>query len=257
MTSRDIDPPRFGTTTEPPWELWLGHDLEQFFSFFTEIHYAAMGGLSPDVLDQLNTVRRWTVYQLRQLQLPDVLADAADEAFADLQQLTDPSVITDKVKWRKRRAVARTCEVLMQLTRAHVPSHHRRYYDFGVMLRQINALAVMIRTASELPPWVEEGWPGLPARYRTELRRACATLVSFVHDRGPTNAPDPAHQDLDAVFDTLAGHLGTWLAEQGEPDDRFLGHVQIAGHAAGIFGSARAALQSTQDRPPHRRGERL
>ncbi|WP_131741671.1 hypothetical protein [Actinomadura roseirufa] len=186
--ARDIDPPEGVAPPEPPWELWLGHDLEQYFGFFTEIHYVASGEFPDEVLDQLATVRRWTVHQLRQLRLPDVLVDAVDDAMADVRPLTAPSVITDHERWRRRRAVGQTFELLTQLTRAHVPPLHRRYYDFGVMLRQITTRAVMIRTAPGLPDWVGEHWPGLAGRYRDELRRECGTLVSFVRDKGPERA---------------------------------------------------------------------
>ncbi|WP_158581571.1 hypothetical protein [Actinomadura spongiicola] len=243
---RDIDPPEDGTDAEPPWELWLGHDLEQYFSFFTEIHYVALGGFPDGTLDDLATIRRWVVHQLRELRLPDVLVNAVDDAVADVRPLTDPSVITDRERWRKRRAVGATFEVLLQLTRAHVPPRHRRYYDFGVMLRQINTRVTLIRTAPALPSWVEEGWPNLAERYRDELRRECATLASWVRDKGPGNSADPAQSSLDGAFDALADHLESWLAEENEIDDVFLERLQTAWRRSGLLGSTRTARDITR-----------
>lgn len=245
-TFRDIDPPSGGPEAEPPWELWLGHDLELYYLLFTEIHHVALGGLPDEALDGLATVRRWVVHQLRELRLPDGLVDALDDAAADIRPLTDRSVITDRERWRKRRAVGATLEVLIQLTRAHVPPRHRRYYDFGVMLRRINTHITLIQTVPSLPSWVEKGWPRLAERYRDELRRECTTLVSWVRDKGPGNAASPAQRGLDVAFDVLADHLESWLVEDNEIDDAFLEGLQTAWSRAGLLGSTKTAHDTSR-----------
>jgi hypothetical protein len=240
-TDRDVHPPVVASP-EPPWELWLGYDLEQYYEFFAEIHFVAADAFPDEVIAQLDVVRDWMVFQLRQLRVPDLLIGAAEQAAVEVRRWTDVSVFADKALNRRRQSIRDTFELLMHLTCAHVSADRRRYYDFGVMIRRVSACVVMDRQVPDLPSWAHEGWPGLAGTYRRELRRSCATLVSFVRDDGPDNRPDPALHLLDTDFRTLADHLASWLETEDPPDLRFLGLLQAASYRAGLLTSAKNAL---------------
>jgi hypothetical protein len=244
---RDINPPSQPARADPPWELLLGNDLEQCYSYFAELHFVFLGGLPDRLIDELTVLRRWMGDRLRELGVPGLLVDAADHAVAGIRQWTHPSVFTDKALNRRRRSIRDTFELLQQITRSHVRPDRRRYYDLGVMLYRVNMCVILDRTAPGLPLEVHQAWPRLPQVYRRELWRSCATLVSFVRDEGDTNRPDPALRDLDAEFHALADYLEPRLAEMGPPDEELLERLHTTGYSAGLFTSAKIAMEHLRD----------
>jgi hypothetical protein len=239
---RDIEPPEAAGSGGARWELLLGHNLEQGYELFAELHFVFSGVLSDEVIERLDGTRRWMSARLARLGVPSMIVEAADHALANVRRWTQPSVFTDPDLNRTRRAIRDTFELLMQLTRAHLEPSRRRYYDFGVMLRRINALTVMDRDTPALPPDVHLRWPGLTERYRAELWRTCAELASFVRDEGPDNRPDPALAELDAAFRDLADYLEVRSTGDSQTDDEFLERLQAISFAAGLAFSAKAAL---------------
>jgi len=250
LSRRDIDPPEASGQPELSWELWLGYDLEQYYEYFTEVHFLVIDAFPDKVMDELTVMRRWMAFQLRELRIPELLIDAADNAAADIRRWTDISVIADGALKRRRNAIRDTFELLLQLTRAHVRRNRRRYFDFGVMLRRVNACTIMHLTTPTLPRAAHRAWPGLDEEYRAELWRSCSTLVSFVREDETINPTDPALSAIDAKFRALADYLESRLADERPVDEDFLEHLQAATFSAGLSESVKAAARLLrQERP--------
>ncbi|WFE97522.1 hypothetical protein [Micromonospora sp. WMMD987] len=237
---RDLNPPT-AAAPEPPWELWLGFDLEQFYEIFGELYYMAFT-LPPEAVEELGTVRRWSVYHLRQLRVPGMLVDAADHAVRDLVAWTQPSVLADRPASRRRRSIRDTFELLIHVTGGHLRPDRRRYYDLGVMFHRLRMCLDAERLRDEWPDWVHRGWPGIVEVYRDELNRSARVLIEAVAE----NDVDPALHELDDAFRALAVRL-----EAGAPpDDELLRLIATVTHVAGLLNPSVGGLSS----PPRRSG---
>jgi hypothetical protein len=228
MTGRDLTPPVQPAQEQPVWELWLGHDLEQFYEYFLEPFFQTPGTFPDETIERIRVLRSWTEHHLRLIGIPDILISAADRAVADVRRRTR---VTDSASRRKLRSVADTFEVLLQLSRSHIAPRRRRYFDYGVMLRRISFCELACRLLQD----AEDKVLALNEAYRREHRRVCAALVSFVREDETDNPFDPELHDLDARFAEFADYLATWLEHDVEPDDTFRERLGAAENAARIL----------------------
>ncbi|BEL05610.1 hypothetical protein Q0Z83_038010 [Actinoplanes sichuanensis] len=222
---RDLNPPT-ALSPEPPWELWLGFDLEQFYEIFGELYFVAFA-LPPETVEELGTVRRWTVHQLRQLRVPTMLIEAADYAAGDLTTWTRPQTMVDPSLNRRRRSIRDTFELLIQITGSHVRPERRRYYDLGVMFYRLRMCVDVERMRDAWPDWVHHGWPGIVEVYQRELARSARVLIDAV----AADDADPALHELDDAFRTLT----TYLETDVPPDDELRSRIATAAQAAGLL----------------------
>lgn len=236
---RDLDPPA-ATSPEPPWELWLGFDLEQFYEIFGELYFVAFT-LPPETVEELATVRRWTVHHLRRLRVPGMLVDAADHAAQDLITWTQPRVFADPSLNRRRRSIRDTFELLLQVTGGHVRPERRRYYDLGVMFHRLRMCVDAERLRDAWPDWVRQGWPGIVTAYQRELDRSARVLVDAI----AADDTDPALWELDDAFRSLAVRL----AAGGPPDDELRRRIAAAAQAAGLLNPPPDPRVSVTTRP--------
>ncbi|MFC5002767.1 hypothetical protein ACFPIJ_33685 [Dactylosporangium cerinum] len=222
---RDLNPPT-AVSPELPWELWLGYDLEQFYEIFGELYFVAFT-LPPETVEELGTVRRWTVYQLRQLRVSGMLIDAADYAVRDLTTWTQRRIVADPSLNRRRRSIRDTFELLLQVAGSHVRPERRRYYDLGVMFYRLRMCVDTEQLRDAWPDWVLRGWPGIVEVYRRELDRSARVLIDAV----AADDADPALWELDDAFRSLAARLRAG----GAPDDELYRRIAAAALAAGLL----------------------
>jgi hypothetical protein len=244
---RDLNPPRGPAREDTPWELVLGHSLEQSYGYFTEIHFVFTDGLADHLAEELPVARRWMTTHLTRADVPRLLIAAADHALADIRRWTHPSVFTDPELNRRRRAIRDTFEVLEQVTRSHVRPERRRYFDLGIALSRVNLCVILDHLTPALPSAVHRAWPGLDKRYRAELWRSCAMLVSFVRDEDGDTRPDPALRDLDDAFRALADCLEPRVATEGPIDEELLDRLHAASLSTGLSRCAKTAMEYSRD----------
>ncbi|MEU8376086.1 hypothetical protein AB0C22_23600 [Micromonospora sp. NPDC048894] len=242
---RDFAPPPNLPTTDPPWELQLGFDIEDIYCAYNEWLVFLTQGFPDFELDRKIDAGRWAADRLRELNVAPSLVDQFEEALARLPSQADFRRIMTSGESTSWPEIARTMESLLAAGRIAVDASKVRYYDLGVMLCRVRLCSRMLRVVSSLPEGLTSGLPDLPKIYHKELLRTTTVLATLVASRDPAVPSDPGQHYLEQAFSEFAAYLSTWRNRSVDPDSDFHDQLEKVTQAAGFRPSDIAKQEAT------------